>query len=374
MDYNKLPSTWTIQSLVQGLVVSKEALKPLFTDIKDFFDHNSDITELRTYESRNRIVAEAHSLRAKHSSLFKKVPADTKFDKEVAEGCMKCIFNSRTTARSRNKHMTPVSSMTPAPSATPALSSPDQSKSQAYSTPISALLPEIPEHRLIIEFSRPCSQNVPQFETTPELLVLRNPSWSNTSAIRLMDVTRAVIVELLLEEGIMISQEESIWGVRESASDLLLSSTPRVVGYLQARCQAGTPRAFIHITPGIYSSLSAAEIESSHTGQLFPLHHLSLNSHHALLRVRLYHLTPRLHPHLLSVSVLCKTSLMSRLKASLVDAAENCPLDESAPVIPLPLMRAIVRQLSYFLAEESGFALRTNVLLRLIRRNRRPRQ
>ena len=55
---------------------------------------------LKTHASQSRISAEAPILRAKHSHLFANVPPDTKFDKEVAEGCMKCVFNTRNYSKS----------------------------------------------------------------------------------------------------------------------------------------------------------------------------------------------------------------------------------------------------------------------------------
>ena len=263
MDYDRIPSNWTLKFLLNALGVEHKALNPLFADVREFFANNTDITSLKTHASKKRISAEAKTLRARYNDLFANVPTGSKVDKECVEGCMKFIFNSNNSGRAQIK------SETPAPQATPVSSSPGQKSARADSIPTLTLPDEIPEHRLIIDFSRQNSPEVPPLEASPQLLVDRNPSRSEMSAVRLVDVTKAAIIELLMEENIMQSEEDLIWGVKEDGVASQLLSDARVVGFLRARCLSGYPRAFITITPGMYSSLTAAGFKNSHIGQLF---------------------------------------------------------------------------------------------------------
>ena len=99
---------------------------------------------------------------------------------------------------------------TPALSATPASSSPGGKSARAYSIPTSTLPNEIPEHRLIIKFSRQGSPEVPPLEASAQTLVGRNPSRSEIGAIRLADVTKAAMIKLLMEESTIRLEEELI--------------------------------------------------------------------------------------------------------------------------------------------------------------------
>lgn len=106
MDYNSIPKNWTLKSLLQGLNLDQEALTPLLNDIRQFFSDNPDITELKTHASRDGIPIEATILRTRYSNLFAKVPTGSRVDEDVAEGCMKFIFNTQSNTRSRIKRET----------------------------------------------------------------------------------------------------------------------------------------------------------------------------------------------------------------------------------------------------------------------------
>ena len=131
-------------------------------------------------------------LQAKYNDLFTNVPPSSKFDQECIEGYMKFLFNNSSSTRTHLKRETP------APSPIPASSSPGQTSARAYSIPASTLADEIPEHRLIIGFSRQNSLETLPIQVSPESLVARNPSMSEISAIRLKDVTKAAMIEVLI--------------------------------------------------------------------------------------------------------------------------------------------------------------------------------
>ena len=174
---------------------------------------------------------------------------------------------------------------------------------RAFSIPTQLLGNEIPESRLVIEFSKKDAPASSVIELSPECLVDRNPSRSDPSAVRLKDVTKAAIVEILINENIMESEQDSILGLKENGEYAHLTSDLRIVGFLKARCQVGNPLAVIHIAPGIYSSLTAAGVEDSHLGQLILSPRLHLSSSRSAPRRSSRHLTPSLLPHLLTVSV-----------------------------------------------------------------------
>ena len=58
-----------------------------------------------------------------------------------------------------------------------------------------------------------------------------------------------VIAAYWMEENLMKSEEDLIWGLKEDGVSSQLSSDARIVGFLQARCLSGCPRAHIYITP-----------------------------------------------------------------------------------------------------------------------------
>ena len=226
MDYDSTPKNWTLKLLVKALDVDHEVLNPLFAAVNQSFGNNIHTIEPKTHASKDSLSAEAKTLRARCNDLFTNVPAGSKFDKKRVKGCMEFISNNSSSTRAHIKRETP------APSVTPASSSPGGKSACTYSIPTSTLPNDIPEHRLIIEFSRQGSPEVPPLKASAQTLVDRNPSRSEIAAIRLADVTKAAMIKSLIEESTMRSEEDLIWGVNENGDSAQLLSDIRIVGFL----------------------------------------------------------------------------------------------------------------------------------------------
>ena len=103
---------------------------------------------------------------------------------------------------------------------------------------------------------------------SPEYLINRNPLRLDPSTIRLKDITKAVIIEILINKNIIESEYNSILGLKENGKYIYLILDLRIVGFLKARCQVSNPLAVIYIALGIYSSLTAAGVKDLYLGQL----------------------------------------------------------------------------------------------------------
>ena len=117
------------------------------------------------------------------------------------------FFNSTDSGRVKIK------SETPAPQPTPVSLSPPQPSIRVDTIPTVAFPEQIPDDRLVIAFTREGSPEAPPYASCVQDIVDLNPLRSEPSTIRLQDVTKAAMIQPLIEGNIMQTEDDKIWGV-----------------------------------------------------------------------------------------------------------------------------------------------------------------
>ena len=252
-DYTCIGPNWTREYITAGLDITSNELRKIFDEAGMFFVRNPDIVNLRSTRSKNIVRAFANKLRQKHPAVFRNVPADTLWDREIAMGIMRFASHNRPPSQARTQ--------TPNPWTTPTR---DPVTSPLFTTSTSPPGEEIPESRLLMQFEKGFLGSAQKLECTAEGIAEMNPARPDDSVIIIKYITRDNVVQMLTDEGLMDTNTDSIIGVKENGERIVLSSTLRLVGFLRSRCIFGSLHAYIFTAPGIYSSLTIAGIEDSH--------------------------------------------------------------------------------------------------------------